>query len=197
MKELPKAQRSAGLKQGSITSTNEIGLIRRMPDMTGACPLLLADLSDEMDRPAFGAKTEVSAEVLHTSEQALYLFRLQIGATLVCWLADPHDQEIHDMLHAWASANYMFTALKTMGGVMVKTRLVCGIPPAIKDVHASAGPMDAARFVRSTVEAGHSKFIKAHVQSDIASVRKIWKVRVFYVLGKAAQEAVGKRPMQL
>jgi hypothetical protein len=196
MRALSKAKRSANLKQGSITSTNEIGLIPRMPDMKGTCPLLLADLSDEMGMPAFGTETEVSAEVVHASEQALYLFRLQIGATLVCWLADPNDPEIHDMLQAWANAAYMFAALKTKGGVMVKARLVCGAPPNIKDIHASSGPMDAARFIRSTVEVGHSKFIKSQVQSDIASVRKIWKVRVFYVLGKAAQEAVSAQPAQ-
>lgn len=156
MRASTKAQHDVCLKQGSITSTNEIGLIRRMPDITGTYSLLLADLSDEMDRPAFGAETEVSAEVLHASEQALYLFRLQIGATLVCWLADPHNPEIHGMLQAWASAAYKFAALKTKGGVMVKTRLVCGIPAAIEDVHASSGPMDAARFIRSCMEVGYS-----------------------------------------
>jgi len=74
---------------------------------------------------------------------------------------------------------------------MVRTRLVYGIPPSIKDVHASSGSTDAARFLRSTVEVGSSKFIKSQVQSDIASVQRIWKVRVFYILDKAAQGVVG------
>jgi hypothetical protein len=191
MKASKKAQQNACLKQGSITSTNEIGLIPRMPDMMGTCPLLLADLSHEMSMPAFRAQTAISAGVVHASEQAMYLFRLQIGATLVCWIADPYDPEIHAMLQAWASADYMFAALKTKSGVMVKNRLVCGSLPSIQDIHALSGPMDAARFIRSTVEVGNSKFIKSQVQSDIASVKKIWKVRPFYVLGKAAQEAVG------
>lgn len=191
MRASSKAQHNACLKRGSVTSTNEIGLIPRMPDMKGTCPLLLADLSHEMGMPAFGAETAVSAGVIQASEQAVYLFRLQIGATLICWLADPYDPEIHAMLEAWGNADYMFVAVKTNGGVMVKTRLVCGIPASIKDIHASSGPMDAARFIRSTVEVGNSKFIKSQVQSDIASVKKIWKVRIFYVLSKAAQEAVG------
>jgi hypothetical protein len=46
MKATSKVKRGHTLKQGSITSTNELNLIRRMPDMTGACPLLLADLSE-------------------------------------------------------------------------------------------------------------------------------------------------------
>lgn len=193
MRTSSKAKQGAGLKQGSITSTNEIGLISRMPDMKGTCPLLLADLSDEMGMPAFGAETSVSAQVVHAREQALYLFRLQVGATLACWLADPNDPEVHSMLQAWANIDHMFVALKTRGGVMVRTRLVCGISPAIEDIHALSGPMDAARFIRATVEVGNSKFIKSQVQSDIASVKKIWKVRVFYVSGKAAQEAVSRQ----
>jgi len=191
-----KAKQSVDLKQGSITSTNELGMIPRMPDMKGTCPLLLADLSDEMGMPAFGAETSVSAQVVHAREQALYLFRLQVGATLVCWLADPNDHEVHSMLQAWASANYMSAALKTRDGVMVKTRLVCGIPPTIKDIHASSGSMNAARFIRSTIEVGNAAFIKAQVQSDIASVQKIRKVRLFYVMGAAARAAVNERPVQ-
>lgn len=187
MRTFSEAKRSVSLRQGSITSINEIGLIPRMPDMTGACPLLLADLSDEMDMPVFGTETNVSAQVLHAREQALYLFSLQIGATLVCWLADPNDSEVRRMLQAWADAYYMFAALKTRSGVMVKTRLVCGIPPTIKDTYtSSSGSMDAARFIRSIVEVENSAFIKRHVQSDIASVRQIRKVRVFYVLDEAA-----------
>lgn len=190
MRTSSKAKQGAGLKQGSITSTNEMGLIRRMPDMKGTCPLLLADLSDEMGMPAFGAETSVSAQVVHAREQALYLFRLQVGATLVCWLADPNDPEVHSMLQAWANTDHMFVALRTRGGVMVRTRLVCGIPPAIKDIHASSGTMDAARFIRSTVEVANSASIKVVAQSDIVSVQKIRKVRLFYVMGAAARAAV-------
>lgn len=158
--------------------------------MKGTCPLLLADLSDEMGMPAFGAETSVSAQVVHAREQALYLFRLQVGATLVCWLADPNDPEVHSMLQAWANTDHMFVALRTRGGVMVRTRLVCGIPPAIKDIHASSGTMDAARFIRSTVEVANSASIKVVAQSDIVSVQKIRKVRLFYVMGAAARAAV-------
>lgn len=187
-----KAKQSVGLKKGSITSTNEMGMIPRMPDMKGNCPLLLADLSDEMCMPGLHIETSVSAEVIHASEQALYLFRLQIGATLVCWLADPKDPAIHAMLQAWAIADYMFVAVKTKTGVIVRTRLVCGIPPSIKDVNASSGQMDAERFLRSTIEVGTASFIKSKARSDIASVQKIWKVRLFHVIGKVAEAIVDK-----
>lgn len=197
MRAFTKAQHNACLKRGSISSTSEIGLIARMPDMTGTYPVLLADLSHEISTPPFRAETAISAEVIHAREQAIYLFRLQIGATLVCWLADPYDPEIHAMLQAWASVDYMFAAMKTQDGTMVRSRLVCGNLPSIKDIHASSGPMDAARFIRSMAEVGNSKFIKSQVQSDIASVKKIWKVRPFYVLGEAAREAVGEQAKQV
>lgn len=192
MKATSKVKHGHTLKQGSITSTNELNLIRRMPDMTGACPLLLADLSDEMDMPNPRLDTSVSAEVVHASEQALYLFRLQIGATLVCWLADPHDPEIHDLLQQWARADYMFAALKTDEGVMVRSRLVCGIPPSIKVIHEASGQMDTQRFIRSTVEVVTAGIIKAQVKSDIAQVQRIRKIRVFFILGKEAQTEVGE-----
>lgn len=184
MKTTLRANNSRNLRQGSITTTNVIGLPRRVPDMTGDCPLLLADLSDEMGMPGPHVQTSVSVEAVHASEQSVYVFKLQIGATLVCWLADPNDQDIHSVLQAWASANYMFAALKTTDGVMVRNRLVCGIPPSIKDIHAASGGMDTARFIRASNEVGHSAFIKKQVQSDIASVQKIWKVRVFQILSK-------------
>lgn len=192
MRATSKVKHGHTLKQGSITSTNELGLLRRMPDMTGTCPLLLADLSDEMGMPGPRLDTSVSAEVVHASEQALYLFRLQIGATLVCWLADPHDPEIHNLLQQWARADYMFAALKTDAGVMVRSPLVCGIPPSIKEIHESSGQMDTARFIRSTVEVVTSGVIRAQVKSDIALVQRIRKIRVFFILGKEVQTEVGK-----
>lgn len=193
MKATSKVKHGQTLKQGSITSTNELNLIRRVPDMTGACPLLLADLSDEMGMPSTRLDTSVSAEVVHASEQAIYLFRLQIGATLVCWLADPHDPEIHNLLQQWAKADYMFAALKTDEGVMVRSRLVCGIPPSIKAVHKASGQMDTGRFIRSTIEVFTSGVIRAQAKSDIPLVQRIRKIRAFFILGKAAQEAEDMR----
>lgn len=187
MKATSKLNQSRTLRQGRITSTKEIGLIPRMPDMEGTRPMLLADLSDEMDMPRLHIETSVSAEVVHGSEQALYSFRLQIGATLVCWLADPYDPEIHSMLQTWASATYMFVGLKTTAGVMVRTRLVCGIPPSICDIYAASGQMDTRRFLRSTAGVVNSGLAKAQAQSDIASVPKIRKVRAFLILGKEVQ----------
>ena len=192
MRATSKVKHGHTLKQGSITSTNELNLIPRMPDMTGACPLLLADLSDEMGMPGPRLDTSVSAEVVHASAQALYLFRLQIGATLVCWLADPHDPEIHDLLQQWARADYMFAALKTDEGMMVRSRLVCGIPPSIKAIHEASGQMDTQRFIRSTVEVVTAGVIRAQVKSDIPLVQRIRKIRVFFILGKEAQTEVGK-----
>ena len=156
--------------------------------MEGTCPMLLADLSDEMDMPRLHTETSVSAEVVHGGEQALYSFRLQIGATLVCWLADPNEPEIHGMLQRWASADYMFVGLRTNAGVMVRTRLVGGIPPSINDIRTALGPMDTGRFLRSTAGVVNSGLIKAQAQSDIASIPKIRKVRAFLILGKAEHE---------
>jgi len=190
MKASSKAKNSRSLRSGSITTTNELGMLRRMPDMSGNCPLVLADLSDERGMPDLRMATSVSIEAVHASEQAVYIFKLQLGATLVCWLADPNDPEIDGLLRAWTNANYMFAALKTRNGVMVRNRLVCGAPPSIEDIHAVSGGMDTARFIRSVAEIGHSAFIKSRTQSDITSVKKIWKVRVFQILGKAAQAAV-------
>jgi len=156
--------------------------------MEGTRPMLLADLSDEMDMPRLHTETSVSAEVVHWGEQALHLFRLQIGATLVCWLADPNDPEINSMLQAWANAGYMFVGLRTNTGVMVRTRLGGSVPPSICGIHAASGPMDTGRFLRSTAAVVNSGLIKAQAQSDIASVPKIRKVRAFLILGKDEQE---------
>lgn len=197
MKATSQAKNSRTLRPGSITTTNKMGMLRRMPDMTGNCPLVLADLSDERGMPDLRIETSVSLDAIHATEQAVYLFKLQIGGTLVCWLADPNDPEIHDLLQAWTSANYMFVALKTRKGVMVRNRSVCGALPSIEDIHAASGGMDTARFMRSATEIGHSAFIKSRVQSDIASVQKIWKVRVFQILGKAAQAAVSNGQFSL
>jgi hypothetical protein len=194
MRATSKVKDGGNLKPGSITSTKELRLIPRMPDMTGTCPLLLADLSDEMSYPSLHLETSVSAEVVRGSEQALYLFRMQVGATLVCWLADPNDPEIHCVLNGWAKSAYMFVALKTSAGVMVRTGLVCGVPPAIRHIYDSSGPLDNERFIRSTIEAVNSGLIKAQVKSDIDSVKKIRKVRVFSILGKGAQAAQAAAP---
>lgn len=188
MRATSKMNQSRTLRQGSITSTNEIGLIPRMPDMEGTRPMLLADLADEMDMPRLHTETSVSAEVVHWGEQALHLFRLQIGGTLVCWLADPNDPEIQSMLQSWASAGYMFVGLRTNTGVMVRTRAGGGVPAFISSIHPASGPMDTGRFLRSTAAVVNSGLIKAHAQSDIASVPKIRKVRAFLILGKDEQE---------
>jgi hypothetical protein len=184
MKATWKMNQSRTLRQGSITNTNELGLIRRMPDMEGTFPMLLADLSDEIGALTSRTQSSLSIEVVQGSEQNLYSFRLQVGATLVCWLADPNDPEIHGMLQTWASAGHLFFGLKTNQGVTVQTRPVGGVPPSIDDITAASGGMDTGRFLRSTAAVVNSGLIKAQAQSDIASVPKIRKVRAFLVLGK-------------
>jgi hypothetical protein len=79
-----KAKQGAGLKQGSITTTNEIGLLRRMPDMKGTCPLLLADLSDEMGMPPFGAETSVNAQVVYAREQVGWQTQMTMKCVACC-----------------------------------------------------------------------------------------------------------------
>ena len=188
MKTTSKLNQSRMLRQGSITSTNELGLIRRMPDIEGTLPMLLADLSDEIGVSSSGSQSSLSIECVQGSEQNLYSFRLQVGATLVCWLADPNDSEIHEMLQAWASAGYIVFGLKTNEGVIVQTRSVGGLPPPIEDITATSGGIDTGRFLRSTAALVNSGLIKAQAQSDIASVPKIRKVRAFLILGKEEQE---------
>lgn len=182
-----KVNQSRMLRQGSITSTNELRLMRRMPDMGGTLPMLLADLSDEIGVPSSGIQSSLSIEGIQGSEQTLYSFRLQVGTTLVCWLADPNDPEIYSMLQTWASAGYILFGLRTNEGVIVWTRSVGGVPPSIDDIVATSGGMDTRRFLRSTAAVVNSGLIKAQAQSDIASVPKITKVRAFLILGKVEQ----------
>lgn len=184
MKATAKLNQSHTLRQGSITSTNELGLLRRVPDMEGNLPMLLADLSDEIGVPSSRIQSSLSIEVVQGSEQNLYSFRLQVGATLVCWLADPNDPEIHSMLQTWASAGHLFFGLRTKEGVIVQTRQVGGVPPSIEDITAASGGVDTGRFLRSTAAVVNSGRMKAQAQSDISSVPKIRKVRAFLVLGK-------------
>lgn len=87
MKATSKAKHDYTLKQGSITSTNRLGMLRRWPDLTGDRPMLIADLSSEMGLPGARLPYIVSIEALQGSEQPLYSFRMQIGAKLICWLA--------------------------------------------------------------------------------------------------------------
>jgi len=182
MKATSKANQGGSLRQGSITCAKDLGLILREPDMEGTRPLLLADLSDEIGRPRARVQCSVGVEVVLASEQALYLFRLQVGATLVCWLADPSDPKVIGMLQEWACAKHMFFGLRTKGGVLVRTREVVGVPLTIDEISAALGGMDRERFSRSAAEVVNSGLIKAKAQSDIPAVSKVRKLRLFTLL---------------
>ena len=194
METTSKAKDGGRHKQGSIACRKDLGLIPRMPDWEGTCPMLLAHLSNEMGIPRRRVQSSIDAEVVHASEQALYSFRLQVGATLVCWLADPNDPEVGGMLQDWACAKHMFFGLKTKAGVIVRTRQVVGAPLTIDEISAASGRMDRERFIRSASEVVNSGLIKANARSDIASVAKIRKVRVFIVLSKEANAPASERP---
>lgn len=190
MKATSKSNQGGNLKQGSVTCTKEIGLLSRMPDMEGTHPMLLADLSHEMGIPYARRQSCVGAEVIHANEQPLYSFRLQIGATLVCWLADPYDPQVLHMLREWACAKYMFFGLRTNAGVIIRTREVSGTPLTIDEISAASAWMDKERFIRSAAEVVNSGLIKAKALSDIPAVSKIRKLRIFIVLSTEANGSI-------
>lgn len=194
MKATSKANHGGSLNQGSITCTKDLGLIPRIPDLEGTRPMLLADLSHEIGKPRARVQWSVGAEVVLASEQALYLFRLQVGATLVCWLADPSDPKVVGMLQEWASAKHMFFGLRTKGGVIVRTREVVGVPLTVDEISAALGGVDRERFIRSATEVVNSGLIKAKAQSDILAVSKIRKLRIFTVLSAEANRSTEELP---
>lgn len=180
MSNRSKENQSRLLKLGSITSTNQLGLLARLPDLNCNRPMLFADLSDKMDQPSSLAETCVSAEVLDGSEQKFYSFRLQIGATLICWLADPYDPMILNLLQAWVSAGHMFFGLKVRQGIIIRTRPVTGKLPNDPQSNPAYAP-DIERFMRTANDAVSSGRVKAMVKSEIDSVAKISKVRAFLI----------------
>ena len=194
MRATSKAKHGRSFKHGCITTINEIGLIRRMPDMTGTCPLLLADLSDEMGMPGSRLPISLHCKVVHTSEQSLLSFRLQIGATLVLWITDPLNPKVLGMLEQWASVQHMFFALKTNAGFIVRSRGVSGVAPTIENISKTPAQMDTGRFLRSFAEALDLGLLKAEAQSDIASAQKIRKLRVFLVSG-SEDATIGRSPV--
>ena len=149
--------------------------------MTATYPLLLADLSDEMGVPSNRRPINLDLRVVHTNEQSLLTFRLQIGATLVLWITDPLNPKVLAMLQRWASAKHMFLALKTNAGFRIWTREVTGIAPTNENICKTPARMDTERFLRSVAQAMESGILMGEAKSDIASVQKIRKLRLFLV----------------
>lgn len=181
MKANAKTTNGSILKKGTIKSTNQLGLLRRWPDLEGNRPMLVADITHEMRLPSSRTRTHIDAEVLAGREQQLYLFRLQVGATVICWLADPYDLEICAMLHQWANAAHMFVAMNALDGVRVLTRHVVGDGPSMEPCAVLANPEDSARFLRSATDAVTSGLVKARAYSKIDSIKQIRKVLIFGV----------------
>ena len=181
MKANANLNKGSILRAGAIKSTKQLGLLRRWPDLEGNRPMVVADLTEGMRLPSPRIRTHIGAQVINGSEQQIYLFRLQVGATLICWLADPYAAEIHAMLSEWASAGHMFVALNTLEGARILTRPVIGKVPAINTISSSANGHSSARFDRTAHDAVTSGLIKAQVFSEIASVKTIRKIRFFSV----------------
>jgi len=190
MKATSKAKQDSTFGQGNITSTNKLGMLRRWPDLTGDKPMLIADLSNEMGLPGARLPYSVSIEALQGSEQGLYSFRMQIGAKLICWLADPYDRQIFDMMQAWVSAGLMFFALRTSQGVLIRTRTISSAAPFNDPDFVMPHASDAERFMRSATDAVSSGLVKAHAKSEIDSVPKIRRLRVFVVQHAEPKETV-------
>lgn len=171
------------LRAGAIKSTKQLGLLRRWPDLEGNRPMVVADLTEGMGLPSSRTRTHIGAQVINGSEQQFYLFRLQVGATLICWLADPYASGVHAMLNEWASAGHMFVALNTLEGARILTRPVIGEVPAINTISPSANAQSSARFHRTAHDAVTSGLIKAQAYSEITSVKTIRKLRIFSVAG--------------
>lgn len=180
MKSNSQANRSRILNGGSVTSTSQLGLLARMPDMVGTQPMLIGDLSDEMRRPNQRVKSVVSAEVIQGSEQQLYSIRLQIGASLICWIADPYSATTHRLFQTWLSAGHMFVGLQTRHGVLIRTRPVTG-ELSIGADSTKVAAVDTRRFLRSANDAATSGLLKACARSEIDSVQAIRKVRAFLI----------------
>lgn len=182
MNTTSKTSKGSITKHGSITSTKQLGLLPRIPDLEGHRPLLFAELSDEMGLPSTTLQHSVSAELLEGSEQPLYSFRLQIGTRLIVWLANPYAPETLNMLQNWASVGDMLVGVKTGHGMLVHTRPVVGGTQFIDGGSIASNAVDTKRFIRTAREAVSSGLVKARAVSDIACVPKIRKVHVFVVL---------------
>lgn len=176
-----KVNRSSLLNDGHITTTKRLGLIPQLPNLAATYPMLLADLSEEIGWPSSFIERSISVVVLQGSEQLLYLFRLQIGATLICWLGDPYHPEVRSMLHSWASTGHMFAGVKTRHGIMVQMRPCKGSAQPFESESAMSSAIDAQRYIRAANDAVSSGLVKAHAQSEIDSVAKIRKLRIHLV----------------
>lgn len=95
---------------------------------------------------------------------------MQIGAKLICWLADPYDQKIFGMLQAWASAGHMFFRLHTSQGVLIRTRTITSAAPFDAPNFVIPHAFDTARFMRSATDAVSSGLVKVHAKNEIDSV---------------------------
>lgn len=175
--------KSGILRTGAIKSTKQLRLLRRWPDLEGNRPILVAELGDGMLLPRPRTQTHITAQVISGSEQQIFLFRLQVGATLICWLVDPYAPEIHAVLNEWARAGNMFVALSTAEGVRILTRPVVGKLAATNSALSSSDEQTSARFHRTAQDAVASGLIKAQAHSEISSVKTIRKLQIFSASG--------------
>jgi hypothetical protein len=188
------AASNAVLLTGEITSTRKLNIVSRNPVLaTGTLPLLYGELMKDIWSEGARTPTYLGHGALRGNEQILLSFRFQVGATMVYWLADPHDREIVTLLRTWVTAKTMSVALKTKAGVAVLTRDYVEIPQSIAAVCEVDCEMDTERFLRSATEMVASGLLQSNATSDIPSIRKLKNVHAFFVLSAKANAAIANR----
>lgn len=191
MKTNTTAPSNAVLLTGEITSTRKLNIVSRNPALaTGTLPMLFGELPKTLWLEGAGVPIYMGHGALLGEEQFLLSFRLQVGATMVYWLADPHDSEIVAMLRTWVAANQMAAALKTRVGVFILARDYPAIPLPVQKICDAKAEMNTERFLRSANEIVASGLLQSNATSDIPSIRKPKNVHAFFVLSAKANAAI-------
>jgi hypothetical protein len=193
MKTNTTAASNAVLLTGEITSTRKLNIVSRNPALaTGTLPMLFGELPKALWSEGAGIPIYMGHGVLRGEEQFLLSFRLQVGPTMVYWLADPHDSEIVALLRTWAAANQMATALQSKDGVFILARNYPAIPLLVQKI-CDANSENTERFVRSANGIVASGLLQSNATSDIPSISELKNVHAFLVLSPKANAAITER----
>jgi hypothetical protein len=193
MKTTLNAQAQAKILTGQITNARKLNVVSRNPALaTGTLPMLFGELPKTLWSEGAGIPIYMGHGVLRGEEQFLLSFRLQVGPTMVYWLADPHDSEIVALLRTWAAANQMATALQSKGGVFILGRNYPAIPLLVQKI-CDANSENTERFVRSANGIVASGLLQSNATSDIPSISKLKNVHAFLVLSAKANAAITGR----
>jgi len=104
----------------------------------------------------------------------LLTFRLQLGADMLYWLANPWDPEVWSMLDAWGAAGHMAVAAEVGDRVVFVTRDYESIPP-MKELRSKAqGAMKRLDAVREFMQGAGLLTVSGHLAlgatTDIPSI---------------------------